>query len=235
MAALGLGGFRQMKLDAAAHKSRPWRIHEVVDDFDLADVWALPTPGGPDDLACLAQMIASTDESFMSNPWVRVLFSIRMKLGAWFGLDAETDAPGTWSLRSRLPSDLRDGPRGPDVITLVPFPSVYLTDSEWVAECSSRLVHMVQHVGWVQDGSGAYRGELATLVRPRNRFGKLYMRAIAPFRRFIVSPAQVRSIAREWEQAIESHRLEAPRAGSRSEMSGCMSHEAPITRPPIAP
>lgn len=195
-----------MRLDDTAHTSHPWRIHEMVDDFDLADVWALPTPGGPDDLARLARVIASTDESFLSNPLVRVLFSIRMKLGAWFGWDTAPDGAGTrvWSLRNRLPSDLRNGPRGPDVITLVPFPSVYLTDAEWVAECSSRSVHMVQHVGWVPDGSGGYRGQLATLVRPKSRFGRLYMRGIAPFRRYIVSPAQVRSIARDWEKEMKS-------------------------------
>ena len=194
-----------MQLDAAAHTDRLWRIHELVEDFDLADVWALPTPGGPDDLARLARLIASSDESFLSNPVVRVLFVIRMKLGAWFGLDTESEGVGAggWSLRDRLPDDLRSGPRGPDVVTLVPFPSVYLTDTEWVAECASRTVHMVQHVGWVPDGSGGYRGQMATLVRPKGRFGKLYMRAITPFRRFIVSPAQVRSIGRDWQKEAD--------------------------------
>ena len=48
------GGFmpaRGMRLPDAAHTSRPWRIHEIAGDFRLEDVWALPTPGGPDDLA----------------------------------------------------------------------------------------------------------------------------------------------------------------------------------------
>ena len=193
-----------MKLPKSAHTSRPWRIHEIAHDFRLEDVWALPTQGGPGDLARLARLIASSDESFLSNPVVRVLFAIRMNLGAWLGLDTESEGTGAggWSLQDRLPDDLRSGPRGPDVVTLVPFPSVYLTDTEWVAECASRTVHMVQHVGWVPDGSGGYRGQLATLVRPKGRFGKLYMRAIAPFRRFIVSPAQVRSIGRDWRDGV---------------------------------
>lgn len=38
-----------MKLPDTAHTSRPWRIHEVAPDFEVEDVWALPTPGGPDD------------------------------------------------------------------------------------------------------------------------------------------------------------------------------------------
>jgi hypothetical protein len=201
-----------MRLDARAHTDRPWRVHEVVPDFDLADVWALPTAGGSHDLARLAHVIASSDESLMSNPLVRVLFGVRMRVGALLGWD---DAPGgadlgESSVRERLPADLRDGPRGPDVITLVPFPSVFLTDTEWVAECSSRSVHMVQHVGWLPDGSGGYRGQLATLVRPKGRFGALYLRAIMPFRRYLVSPALVRSIGRDWTGATAPEAAAGP-------------------------
>jgi hypothetical protein len=39
----------QVKLPKAAHTSRPWRIHEIVSDFRLEDVWALSTPGAADE------------------------------------------------------------------------------------------------------------------------------------------------------------------------------------------
>lgn len=52
-------GVRRMQLDATAHTARPWRIHELLEDFDLADVWTLPTPGGPGDLARLARPATS--------------------------------------------------------------------------------------------------------------------------------------------------------------------------------
>jgi len=191
-----------MRLDDAAHTGRPWRIHRIAEDFELADVWALPTPGGPGDLPRLAEQIAAGDESFLSNPAVRALFAVRLRVGSWLGLDADSDGfgPDLPPLRDRLPADLRSGPRGPDIRTVVPFPSVYLTDTEWVAECASRTVHMVQHVGWVPDGHGGHQGQLATLVKPRGRTGRLYMRGISPFRRLIVMPAQVRSIGRDWQQ-----------------------------------
>ncbi len=35
-----------MKLPKTAHTSRPWRVHEITKDFELEDVWELPTPGG---------------------------------------------------------------------------------------------------------------------------------------------------------------------------------------------
>ena len=41
-----LDGDRRMRLPDTAHVSRPWRIHEIARDFELEDLWALPTPGG---------------------------------------------------------------------------------------------------------------------------------------------------------------------------------------------
>ena len=52
-----------MKLPNSAHFSRPWRIHELTRDFRLEDVWALPTPGGPDDFPRLIELVASFDET----------------------------------------------------------------------------------------------------------------------------------------------------------------------------
>ena len=45
----GRGIGRGMRVPNTAHTSRPWRIHDIAPDFELEDVWALPTPGGPDD------------------------------------------------------------------------------------------------------------------------------------------------------------------------------------------
>ena len=53
----------KMMLPDTAHTSRPWRIHEIAPDFRLEDVWALPTPGGPDDFPRLVEQFASTDPS----------------------------------------------------------------------------------------------------------------------------------------------------------------------------
>jgi hypothetical protein len=48
-----------MSFPKTAHTSRPWRVHELTKDFELEDVWELPTPGGPDDLARLVQQFTS--------------------------------------------------------------------------------------------------------------------------------------------------------------------------------
>ena len=63
-----------MKLPNNAHTSRPWRIHEITPDFRLYDVWALPTPGGPDDFPRLVQQFAVGDTADNPSWFARTLF-----------------------------------------------------------------------------------------------------------------------------------------------------------------
>ena len=101
------------------------------------------------------------------------------------------------SLRDRLPVDLRDTTPGSDSHAL-PFTRLYFLADEWAAELANRTVHGVIHLGWVPDGTGAYRGQMAILVKPHGRRGTAYMAAIAPFRHLIVYPAIIRQIERGW-------------------------------------
>src|SRR5438552_4251027 len=77
----------RMRVPDSAHTSRPWRIHELTRDFRLEDVWALPTPGGPDDFPRLVRLFASLDPSQGSSRAARALFAIRWKAGELFGWD----------------------------------------------------------------------------------------------------------------------------------------------------
>jgi hypothetical protein len=190
-----------MKLPKSAHTSEPWRIHDIAPDFRLEDVWALPTPGGPDDFPRLVRQTAAGDTTSNNPSWAsRTLFAIRWKLGELLGWDAPGSGVGSRvpTLRDRLPADLRDAPAGPEFERL-PFSSVYLTENEWAAEIANRTVHGVMHMGWVPDGAGGYRGQMAVLVKPNGLFGTAYMAAIAPFRHLIVYPALMRDIGQEWQ------------------------------------
>ncbi|MEA2224395.1 MAG: hypothetical protein QOH83_2771 [Solirubrobacteraceae bacterium] len=197
-----------MRLPNTAHTSRPWRIHELTRDFRLEDVWALPTPGGPDDfprlvhdLPRLRQASASGDPSQGAARAARALFAIRWKIGALLGWDSPETGLGSRvpTLRDRLPADLRDAPSGPD---LRRFTSLYLLDDEWAAEIANRTVHGVLHVGWVQDQMGGYRGQMAVLVKPNGLLGTGYMAAIVPFRHLIVYPSMMRQIERAWRTGM---------------------------------
>ncbi|MDX6401016.1 MAG: hypothetical protein QOF27_1622, partial [Gaiellaceae bacterium] len=177
----------RQRLPNTAHTSRPWRIHELTPDFRLEDVWALPTPGGPDDFPRLVQALASPDRSQRSSRAVRALFAIRWKVGELLGWDDQEAGLGSRvsSLRDRLPVELRDAPSGPDLNTL-PFSPLYMLDDEWAAEIANKTMHGVMHLGWVRDGTDGYRGEMAVYAKPNGLLGTVYMVAIRPFRHLIV-------------------------------------------------
>jgi len=196
-----------MKLPTTAHTSRPWRIHEITHDFRLEDVWALSTPGGPDDFPWLVRQFVSGDESDNPSFVARTLFAIRWKLGKLHGWDDPDSGIGSRvpTLRDRLPADLRDAP-GP-AFPGVPFTSLYMTGNEWAAESANRTVHAVLHMSWVQDETG-YHGQMAVLVKPNGLIGKAYMAAIAPLRHLVVFPAMLRGIERDWQ----AHRPQATKS-----------------------
>jgi Protein of unknown function (DUF2867) len=186
------------KLPNSEQTSRPWRIHELVRDFQLLDVWALPTPGGADDFPRLVEIIASGNTDSSSRA-AQALWAIRWKLGEIFGWD-EVDAddlPDWEMLRDRLPQDLRDGPTGPEFSEL-PFQPVYLLEDEWATEIANKTVHGVLHLSWVPDGKGTYRGQMSIYVQPNGLLGKAYLAAIGPFRHLVVYPPMLRRLERQW-------------------------------------
>src|SRR6266508_4672983 len=74
-----------MRLPNSEHESRRWRIAEIAPDFRLEDVWALPVRGGAEDFGALLEVMASLDPADGESVATRLLFSIRYRLGGWFG------------------------------------------------------------------------------------------------------------------------------------------------------
>jgi hypothetical protein len=187
-------------LDTAEHTGQPWRIHEIAKDFRVLDVWALPTPGGPDDFPRLVRLMATFDPAETSAV-ARALFAIRWALGRLFGLDSNEAGLGTRvrSLRDRLPSDLADTPSDFEGDLFSPL---YVTHDELALEIANQTVHGIMHIGWVPDGMGGHRGQMAILVKPNGALGCAYLTAIAPFRHLIVYPLMMRDIGRAWRESV---------------------------------
>lgn len=189
-----------MKLPKVAHTSQSWRIDEIVPDFRLEDVWALPTPGGPNDFPLLVQGIASADPARGLPRAARALWTTRWKLGELLGWDEPDTGLGSRvsSLRDRLPADLRNAPC--PAFDVLPFNSLYRLEDEWAAEMANRTVHGVMHIGWVPEETGGYRGQMAVYVKPNGPLGSAYMAAIKPFRYLIMYPQMMRAIERRWHE-----------------------------------
>jgi hypothetical protein len=200
-----------VRLSNATHEAHPWVIAQVAPDFKLLDVWQLPAQGGPDEFPTLVEIVTSLDPAKGDSRATRALFSLRWRLGAWFGWDNDTGelaVPGRTetTLSARVPEDLRDTATRPVAVGSATFVPIYRTDDEWAAEISNSTVHAVMHLAWIEQGEGVYRGQMGVYVKPRGRFGATYMALIGPFRHLIVYPALMRQIARAWDAR--------PRAGS---------------------
>lgn len=205
-----------MRLSNAVHASAPWRIHEVVPDFRLEDVWALPVHGGAEDFQALVRIMTSGDDLIGSASLpARILWQLRDRLGHWFDLgrtsppvrsgSAETAGqlpiPGTneTSLAERLLDDLRKTVTDVQFQSM-PFKPLYGTDTEFAAEISNRAVHAVMHLGWTGQDNSRYQGQMAIYVKPRGLLGKGYMAFIKPFRYWIVYPALLQQIEQAWSK-----------------------------------
>jgi hypothetical protein len=104
-------------------------------------------------------------------------------------------------------------------------PPLYLLGDEFAAEIANRTVRAVMHAGWVPDGSGAYRGQLAVLVKPDGMLGAGYMAAIKPFRNLIVYPRMMRDMGRRWQAGGE--RRAAVAAGTQETAAASGGYEPP--------
>ena len=199
----------------AVHESRPWRIREIVPDFTLEDVWALPVEGGAEDFPRLLEMLGSLDPGHSDSAATRFLWELRDRLGAWFSLGrirvpaggdptaaaTKLPIPGSreTSLAERLPEDLRDTADDADFGSL-PFSPLYRTELEAAAELSNQTVHGVAHLAWAERADGRYQGQMAVYVKPRGALGHAYMAPIKPFRYLIVYPAMMRQFERAWQR-----------------------------------
>ncbi len=201
------------RIPNSVQESQPWRIHEVVPDFTLEDVWALPTPGDAGEFPALVELVGSLDPTEADSRATRVLWRLRDLLGEWLGLgrvageaptatdqaSGKLPVPGATvtTLAARLPEDLW-GTAGESDFRSLPFSPLYRTDREAAAEFSNRTAHGVAHLAWVDHGGGHFRGQMAVYVKPRGLLGRAYMALIKPFRHLIVYPALMREFERAW-------------------------------------
>jgi hypothetical protein len=194
-----------MRIPNSEHESRPWRIREIARDFILEDVWALPTTGGPEDFETLIQLGTSFDPAKTGSRPTRALWSLRDRLGEWFGLGrisvSAESGQSEKSLADRLPDDLRDTADDLHFDSL-PFTPLYRTNDEFAAEVSNSTMDGVMHLAWVAQAEGRYQAQMAVYVRPHGLFGRGYMALIKPFRYWIVYPALTREIEQAWKKRV---------------------------------
>ena len=141
---------------------------------------------------------------------VQGLFGLRRRIGALFGWDHERLAWSAESYANRLtPADRAQSlvtPGTPDG----DFRLLYRFEDEQLSELRNATVHAFMSLS-IRPMPGGYLAYAGIYVKPVHRFTRLYMRAIAPFRRLIVYPALIRKVQSVWAERYGTENGDASR------------------------
>ena len=188
-----------MRIGPREFRARPLRVHALLHDVPLEDAWAVPLSGGGagrtvQDLR--AVMVAGRETA---PALVQGLFRLRGRIGALFGWDHQRPAWNAQSFADRLsPSERAQSlvvPGTPDGS----FRLLYRFEDEQLSELRNATVHAFASLS-IRPAPGGYLAYLGVFVQPVHQFTRLYMGAIAPFRRLVVYPAIIRSMQSAWAE-----------------------------------
>ena len=186
-----------MRIGPGEFRARPLRVHALLHDVPLEDAWAIPLSGGGagrtiQDVRSV--MVAGREEA---STVVQALLRLRRRIGILFGWDRQRPAWNAESYANHLSSADRAqslvAPGTPDGN----FRLLYRFEDEQLSELRNATVHAFVSLSIrpTPDGYLAYAG---VFVKPVHRFTRLYMGAIAPFRRLVVYPAVIRTVQSAW-------------------------------------
>jgi hypothetical protein len=186
-----------MRIDRNEFRARPLRVPALLHDVPLEDAWAVPLSGGGAGRTIQdfrAVMVAGREAA---PAVVQGLFRLRDRIGALFGWDRRRPTWNSESYADRLsPADRAQSlaaPGTPDG----KFSLLYRFEDEQLSELRNATVHAFASLS-IRPTPGGYLAYVGVFVQPVHRFTKLYMGAIAPFRRKVVYPAIIRKMQSAW-------------------------------------
>jgi hypothetical protein len=188
-----------LRVDPAEFRSADLRVHELLADVPLHDVWAIHLPGGGHGRS-LEDVRAATRGAISRrpNPAVMVLMGLRLGLGQVFGWDDESDVDPGSSYVSRLTeTDRQRSSERPGRHVGGSFWVLYSFEREELYEIRNRTVHAFMARALVPD-RGGYTLYLAIYVKPDQRHTPAYMGLVDPFRRLFVYPDWMHRTQRAW-------------------------------------
>ncbi len=180
----------------------PLRVHTLLADVPLHDVWAVDLPAHRDDVA-LSECLRRASEGGFNGlpPAARALIRFRFFLGRIFRLEAEPKDALAASFASRLtPEDRARSSLVPGTLEGL-FRVVYCFENEQLLEIQNRTVHAAALSALAKRADG-YRFYFAVYVRQRTWITPFYMGLIDPFRKWIIYPAMLKAIRATWDRNI---------------------------------
>jgi Protein of unknown function (DUF2867) len=199
-----------MRIDPEEFRARSLRVHALLHDVPLEDVWAIRLRGGGAGrtIQDVRTVLVAAVEA--APPVVQGLFRLRGRIGALLGWDRERGAWTAESYAQRLsPADRARSmaaPGTPDGRLCL----LYRFEDEQLSERRNATVHAFSSLS-IRPTPDGYLAYWAIYVQPVHRLTRLYMSAITPFRRLVVYPAIIRRAQSLWD---ERYGRETPRAGT---------------------
>jgi hypothetical protein len=190
-----------LQISAAEYRALPLRVHTLLADVSLHDVWAV-------DLPRVRESVTLDEFQRRSHGrWIgrlpapaRALFGLRFFLGRIFRLEDQPKGADAASFAKGLTAE--DRARS----SLVPgtpeglFRVVYRFENELLLEVHNRAVHGALLTALAKTEAG-YRLYLAVYVCKAGWITPMYMALIDPFRRWIIYPAMLKNIRAIWAES----------------------------------
>ena len=202
-------------IDKEIHFARLWKVNEIANDFILWDVWEIPIVANNSKTENFQSFYGVAFEAFKKmqtkTTLVSILFTLRFWISKIFPFDKNINTlpiPGCQdtTIKTRLNGhDLEKSKVGKAIKvndTDLEFCPVYLFEDESLHELSNDTVHGLIHIGWIKKNDNYYTATLAIYVIPRGIYGKVYLKLIEPFRRYIVYPGMMNAIKEQWQEYL---------------------------------
>jgi Protein of unknown function (DUF2867) len=183
--------------------ARPFRVHSFLAGVALHDVWAVELPAAQERVTLqeFRRRVKHKDSVERFSMPTRALIRLRLLIGRMFGWDREPSETPRGMFAERLTTEDRARCTVPAGTREGMFRVVYSFENELLLELINRTVHAAALSGLAETPKG-YRFYFAVYVRERGWFTRVYMAAIDPFRRWVIYPAMLRQIQRDWTEAF---------------------------------
>ncbi|WP_373494133.1 DUF2867 domain-containing protein [Aquiflexum sp.] len=193
-----------MRINKEEHLKHAWRVHRLLPDLRIEDVWVLPLELDPDQsIGELNLAFVQALEKTATTGLAGWLFRFRFFLGKVFGWEDTVkvkEALPVGSIRERYANQEGMTKLEMDSKGFGDFVPVYDLKDEMLSEIENVTVLAAVHFGRVAKGSGKHGVQMTVYVKPKGLFGKVYMLLIKPFRLLVVYPVMLRLIGRQWEK-----------------------------------
>ena len=195
----------KIKISKHEHLQQQLKVHSLLRDFKLEDVWQVPVVlTSNQTLQLFVEHFKKATDKITDEGIAGFLFRLRLSLGKLLNLEDQNIIvneliPG--SIRHRYAQ--QEGLSFEDLPSLskgdLDFAPVYILEDEHLSEIENKTVHAALHFSRVPMGDATWGVRMAVYVKPKGRSGKAYMLLIKPFRWWIVYPTLMKIVKREWE------------------------------------